>query len=238
MCATCGCSVPHVHAQPAGRTVLLEQDILAKNNRLAERNRAWFASRRIAAFNLMSSPGSGKTTLLERTIERLRGRAGVSVIEGDQETLRDAERIRGTGARAVQINTGSGCHLDAGMVADALRALDPPRGSLLFIENVGNLVCPALFDLGEGPKVVIASVTEGEDKPLKYPHMFRACDVLVLSKLDLLPHLQFDRERFFEYARTVNPRLRVFQVSALRGDGLEEWCSWLVDRSDPRAEAH
>src|SRR6266850_3847764 len=145
MCATCGCSVPHVHAQPAGRTVLLEQDILAKNNRLAERNRAWFASRRIAAFNLMSSPGSGKTTLLERTIERLRGRAGVSVIEGDQETLRDAERIRGTGARAVQINTGSGCHLDAGMVADALRALDPPRGSLLFIENVGNLVCPALL---------------------------------------------------------------------------------------------
>src|SRR3977135_3858231 len=138
MCATCGCSVPLVHAQPAGRTVLLEQDILAKNNRLAERNRAWFASRRIAAFNLMSSPGSGKTTLLERTIERLRGRAGVSVIEGDQETLRDAERIRGTGARAVQINTGSGCHLDARMVADALRALDPPRGSLVFIENVGN----------------------------------------------------------------------------------------------------
>jgi len=255
MCATCGCSegatpslagdpghdhdhsVAHVHAQPLGRAVLIEQDILAKNGRLAERNRAWFATRRIAAFNLMSSPGSGKTTLLERTIERLRGRAAVSVIEGDQETLRDAERIRGTGARAVQINTGSGCHLDAGMVADALRALDPPRGSLLFIENVGNLVCPALFDLGEGPKVVIASVTEGEDKPLKYPHMFRACEVLVLSKLDLLPHLQFDRERFFEYARKVNPRLRVFQLSALRGDGLEEWCSWLLERRGPRAEA-
>jgi hydrogenase nickel incorporation protein HypB len=262
MCATCGCSegatprlpgghdharsdhahdqdhsVPHVHAEPA-RTVLLEQDVLAKNNRLAGRNRAWFASRGIRALNLMSSPGAGKTTVLERTIERLRGRVTVSVIEGDQETLRDAERIRGAGARAVQINTGSGCHLDAAMVADALRTLDPPRGSLLFIENVGNLVCPALFDLGEGPKVVITSVTEGEDKPLKYPHMFRACDVLVLNKVDLLPHVQFDRQRFFEYVRKVNPRLQMFQVSATRGDGLDEWCSWLLERNAAGAKAH
>jgi hydrogenase nickel incorporation protein HypB len=261
MCATCGCSdgaspgvagaphehgdhlhahdhsVAHLHPRPAERTILLEQDLLAKNNRQAERNRAWFASRRIAALNLMSSPGAGKTTLLERTIERLRGRVGVSVIEGDQETVRDAERIRGAGARAVQINTGSGCHLDASMVADALRALDPPRGSLLFIENVGNLVCPALFDLGEGPKVVIASVTEGEDKPLKYPHMFRACDVLVLNKVDLLPHLQFDRERFLEYASKVNPRLRIFELSAVRGDRLDEWCTWLASQDVQRAEA-
>jgi hydrogenase nickel incorporation protein HypB len=259
MCATCGCSdgskaavsaaypahghphhgphehdhhehggVAHLHA--AARTIQLEQDVLAKNNRLAARNRGWFEGREISAINVMASPGAGKTTLLERTIERLGPSVRISVIEGDQETLRDAERIRAAGARALQINTGSGCHLDAEMLAQGLRVLDPPRGSLLFIENVGNLVCPALFDLGETTRVVVASVTEGEDKPLKYPHMFRACDVLVLNKIDLLPHLEFDRDGFLEHARTVNPRARVFQVSATRGDGLPEWCSWLKEQ--------
>jgi hydrogenase nickel incorporation protein HypB len=184
----------------------------------------------------MASPGAGKTTLLERTIARLGSSVRISVIEGDQETLRDAQRIRAAGARAVQINTGSGCHLDAEMLAQGLRVLDPPPASLLFIENVGNLVCPALFDLGETARVVVASVTEGDDKPLKYPHMFRACDVLLLNKIDLLPHVEFDRDRFLEHARMVNPRARVFQVSATRGDGLPEWCSWLKEQT-VRSEA-
>jgi hydrogenase nickel incorporation protein HypB len=223
-----------VHAQ--ARAIQLEQDVLAKNDRLAARNRGWFEGREIAALNVMASPGAGKTTLLERTIARLGSSVRISVIEGDQETLRDTERIRAAGARAVQINTGSGCHLDAGMLAQGLRVLDPPRRSLVFIENVGNLVCPALFDLGETTRVVVASVTEGDDKPLKYPHMFRACDVLLLNKIDLLPYVEFDRDRFLEYARMVNPRARVFQVSATRGDGLAEWCSWLQERgSTPMA---
>ncbi len=165
---------PHSHEDTHSRTIRLEQDILAKNNRLAERNRGWFEGRRILALNLMSSPGAGKTTLLERTIRDLGGELALAVIEGDQETLRDAERIRATGCKAVQINTGTGCHLDAEMLNRALKELDPPAGSVVMIENVGNLVCPALFDLGESARVVIMSVTEGEDKPLKYPHMFRA----------------------------------------------------------------
>jgi hydrogenase nickel incorporation protein HypB len=226
--------VPHVHAQ--ARVIQLEQDVLAKNDRLAARNRGWFEARQIAAINVMASPGAGKTTLLERTIARLGSSVRISVIEGDQETLRDAQRIRAAGARAVQINTGSGCHLDAEMLAQGLRLLDPPPASLLFIENVGNLVCPALFDLGETARVVVASVTEGDDKPLKYPHMFRACDVLLLNKIDLLPHVEFDRDRFLEHARMVNPRARVFQVSATRGDGLPEWCSWLKEQT-VRSEA-
>jgi hydrogenase nickel incorporation protein HypB len=218
---------PHSHEDTGTRTIRLEQDILAKNNRLAERNRGWFEGRRIFALNLMSSPGAGKTTLLERTIRDLGSKLALAVIEGDQETLRDAERIRATGCKAVQINTGTGCHLDAEMLNRALKELDPPAGSVVMIENVGNLVCPALFDLGESARVVIMSVTEGEDKPLKYPHMFRAADVMILSKADLLPHLEFDLAGCLEHVRRVNPKLEVLQLSATRGPGLDNWYEWL-----------
>ena len=189
-------------------TVAIEQAILAKNDHLAEHNRVWLADRGIAALNLMSSPGSGKTSLLERTIAELSGERPICVIEGDQETTFDADRIRRAGARAVQVNTGAGCHLDAPMVQRAIEALDPEPGSLLFIENVGNLVCPALFDIGEQAKVVIISVTEGHDKPLKYPHMFAAADLVVVNKTDLLPYVDFDLEIFTAYARSLNPGVR------------------------------
>jgi hydrogenase nickel incorporation protein HypB len=218
---------PERSAPSASRTIRLEQDLLAKNALLAERNRGWLEAKRITAWNLVSSPGAGKTTLLERTIRDLAGEVPISVIEGDQETALDAERIRATGCPVIQINTGSGCHLDAAMVASALRRMDPPSGSILMIENVGNLVCPALFDLGERGKAVIMSVTEGEDKPLKYPHMFRASRVLVLNKIDLLPYVGFDVERCVGWARQVNPRLSILQVSATHGDGLEQWYAWL-----------
>jgi len=255
MCAICGCSgshhhdhdheahdhhhhdehehahghdaVPHVHAHRSSQTISMEKDVLAKNALLAERNRGWLEGRQILALNVMSSPGAGKTTLLERTIERLSGDRPISVIEGDQATARDAERVRAAGAHALQINTGTGCHLDAQMIADGLRRLEPAAASLLVIENVGNLVCPALFDLGERFKVVVISVTEGDDKPLKYPHIFRTGDVLVLNKVDLLPHVSFDVRRFLDFANRINPRLRIFQVSATRGDGLDAWCQWL-----------
>jgi hydrogenase nickel incorporation protein HypB len=218
----------HHHSNlPATGTLHLQQQILAKNTLLAERNRGWCAGRNLLALNLVSSPGSGKTTLLERTIRDLGSELPLHVIEGDQETARDAERIRATGCKVVQINTGTGCHLDAAMVNRGLKQLDPPTGSVVMIENVGNLVCPALFDLGEQAKVVIVSVTEGEDKPIKYPHMFRASDVMLLNKIDLLPHLSFDVERCFGYAREVNPRLRIMSISATRGDGLSEWYAWL-----------
>jgi hydrogenase nickel incorporation protein HypB len=185
----------------------------------------------------MSAPGSGKTTLLERTIRDLRGELALCVIEGDQATSRDADRIRAAGCAAVQINTGAGCHLEADGLARGLRELDPPRGALVFVENVGNLVCPALFDLGERARVVVASVTEGEDKPIKYPHMFAACDALVLNKMDLLPHLSFDVDVFLAHARHVNPRLRVLPLSAQTGEGLSAWYDWLrevrtVDSAD------
>jgi hydrogenase nickel incorporation protein HypB len=217
----------HHHHHAPGTILSLEQQVLAKNDKLAERNRGWFAGRKILALNLVSSPGAGKTTLLERTIRDLGAEIPVHVIEGDQETARDAERIRATGCRVVQINTGSGCHLDAHMVAHGLEKLDPPLESLVMIENVGNLVCPALFDLGEAAKVLVVSVTEGEDKPLKYPHMFRASQVMLLNKIDLLPHLSFDVERCLQYARQVNPRLTILQISATTGEGLESWYSWL-----------
>jgi hydrogenase nickel incorporation protein HypB len=225
---------PHVHAR---RTVALERDILAKNDALAAENRAFFEARGIAAFNLTSAPGAGKTTLLEALLRRLAsGEAPipVAVVEGDQETERDAERIRAAGAPAIQINTGTGCHLDAEMVRAAVRALDPPRGAILFVENVGNLVCPALFDLGERAKVVLTSVTEGEDKPLKYPHMFRAAEVLVLTKIDLLPHVGFDLDGFLANSRRVNPGLRVFQLSARDGAGLEPFADWLSSQASAR----
>ncbi|EQD85196.1 hydrogenase expression protein HypC [Saccharopolyspora erythraea D] len=208
--------------------------MLAKNDRLAEQNRRWLSGNGVLALNLMSSPGSGKTTLLERTLRELGTEVGVSVVEGDQETRFDAERIRATGCRVVQVNTGAGCHLDAGMLGDALRALDPPRRSVVFVENVGNLVCPALFDLGERFRVVIASVTEGADKPLKYPHMFRTADLVVLNKVDLLPHLDFDVEAFAANVRQVRPRARIVEVSATTGQGLDRWYGWLRDSlADP-----
>lgn len=251
MCATCGCSDvaritdpaapagdpspahPHPHMDGHGhspsRTVALEQKVLARNDEQAARNRAWMAERGLVTINLMSSPGSGKTTLLERTIRDLSGQIGVSVVEGDQETMFDAERIRATGCRVVQVNTGAGCHLDADMLARALRTLDPPPSSVVFVENVGNLVCPALFDLGESARVVVMSVTEGADKPLKYPHMFRTADILLLNKTDLLPYVEFDMDLFHEYVSRLDRRVRVIQVSATRGDGIDDWRGWLLE---------
>ncbi len=204
--------------------------MLAKNNDCAQQNRRWFETHDVCALNLVSSPGAGKTTLLERTIRGLGKELAIHVIEGDQATDRDAQRIRDAGSRAVQVNTGAGCHLDAAMVARAIDELNPPRGSLLAIENVGNLVCPALFDLGERLKIVVASVTEGDDKPIKYPHMFRASDVMVLNKIDLLPHVEFDVDRCIEFARKANPRMEVFRVSSTRGDGLGAFHAWLREQ--------
>ena len=204
----------------------LEQRVLARNDELAADNRRWLADRGVVAVNLMSSPGSGKTTLLERTIREL-GRP-VSVVEGDQETAYDADRIRAAGARAVQVNTGSGCHLDATMVHQALVALDPEPASLVVVENVGNLVCPALFDVGEAAKVVVISVTEGDDKPLKYPHMFSVADLVVVNKTDLLPYVDFDVERVTTDARRLSPGVEVLSVSAKTGDGVEDWYGWLT----------
>ncbi|WP_408233369.1 hydrogenase nickel incorporation protein HypB [Paraburkholderia dipogonis] len=221
----------HEHEHEHSTSINLERDILAKNQLLAERNRGWLAGRSILALNLMSSPGAGKTTLLERTIHDLGNAFPLTVIEGDQATLNDAERIRATGVRVVQINTGTGCHLDAEMASRALTQLDPPMHSVVMIENVGNLVCPALFDLGEADKVLILSVTEGEDKPIKYPHMFQACSLLLLNKIDLLPHLRFDVERCIEYAKRVNPRMQILQVSAQSGEGMEGWYGWLRTRA-------
>lgn len=219
----------HAHAPglSQARMVQIEQDILSKNDGYADANRRRLAQRGIFAINLVSSPGSGKTTLLVRTIEALGTSLSATVIEGDQQTANDAERIRATGARALQINTGKGCHLDAQMVGDAIERLAPPDDSLLLIENVGNLVCPASFDLGEAHKVAILSVTEGEDKPLKYPDMFQAADLMLLNKIDLLPYLSFDVERALAAARQVNPRLQVLQVSATTGEGFDEWLAWL-----------
>jgi hydrogenase nickel incorporation protein HypB len=209
------------------RMVQIEQDILAKNNAYAAANRHWFDERGILALNLVSSPGSGKTALLVRTIELLKDRQAISVVEGDQQTSNDAERIRATGVAALQINTGKGCHLDGHMVGHALERLRPADESLFLIENVGNLVCPAAFDLGEHHKVAILSVTEGEDKPLKYPDMFRAADVLLLNKCDLLPYLEFDADLAEANARRVNPDLVIFRVSATSGEGFAAWVAWI-----------
>ncbi len=225
----------HSHAHAPGtstkRMVQIEQDILAKNNAYAAQNRGFFAGRRVFTLNLVSSPGSGKTTLLCKTIEQLRGRQQVAVIEGDQQTSQDAERIRATGAPAIQINTGKGCHLDAHMVGHALEKLDLPERSLLMIENVGNLVCPAAFDLGEAHKVVILSVTEGEDKPIKYPDMFRAASLMLLNKCDLLPHLDFSVKEAIAFARRVNPAIEIIEVSAKTGAGMAEWLDWIERKS-------
>ncbi len=220
-------SPAHTHAGMHDTTISLEAEILAKNDLLAERNRGWFDGRNILALNLVSSPGSGKTTLLERTITDLKASLPINVIEGDQETINDAARIKSTGCRVVQINTGTGCHLEADMLARGVKELNPPMDSVVMIENVGNLVCPALFDLGEKCKVAILSVTEGEDKPIKYPHMFRAAEVMILNKIDLLPYVNFNIEDCIGYARTVNPGIKIFQVSATTGDGMDDWYDWL-----------
>jgi hydrogenase nickel incorporation protein HypB len=217
----------HAPGLSQARMVQIEQDILGQNDALAVENRRRFAELGIFAVNLVSSPGSGKTTLLVRTIEALKGRHEVVVIEGDQETSFDADRIRATGARALQVNTGKGCHLDADMVGKAVGRLAPPAGSVLMIENVGNLVCPAGFDLGEAHKVVVLSVTEGEDKPLKYPDMFRRSSLMLLNKVDLLPHVDFDVARCVEYARRVNPGIRVIECSATKGQGMADWLAWI-----------
>ena len=251
MCATCGCSTleelqeaqqPHEHPHEPGHQhgaeVTLEQKILAKNDDLAGQNRAWLRERGILAVNLMSSPGSGKTTLLERSGRDLAGRLALAVIEGDQETDLDADRIRAAGSQVVQINTGSGCHLDAAMVGGALRTLDPAPGSVVVIENVGNLVCPALFDLGEAARVVLASVTEGTDKPLKYPQMFRSADLVVITKTDLGPYVDFDVARFGEYVGQVSPRARMIHLSSVTGDGLGPWYDWLTSRTPVASGAH
>jgi len=219
----------HTHApgvDPA-RMVRIEQDILAENNRYAEANRALFAERGILALNLVSSPGSGKTTLLVKTIEALKNRYPIAVIEGDQQTAFDAERIRATGVAAVQINTGKGCHLDAHQVGHALEKLPLPPRTLLFIENVGNLVCPAGFDLGEAAKVVLLSVTEGEDKPLKYPDIFAASALMVVTKSDLLAHVDFDLIKATEYARRVQPQIETIVLSARSGEGFNQWLAWI-----------
>lgn len=279
MCVVCGCAseAGHGHTHSAGeadgdlhygagpakmsvpgmspeRAIRLEQDVLGENNRLAARNRTHFQAHGLTTLNFVSSPGSGKTTLLCATIEALRRRASsaeVAVIEGDQQTRFDAERIRATGAPAIQVNTGKGCHLDAQMVADAFERLPshnhghghaghddhahPDHAHVrqfLFIENVGNLVCPAMWDLGESAKVAVLSVTEGEDKPLKYPDMFAASSLMILNKIDLLPHLDFDVERCVAYARRVNPGIEVLQLSATRGQGMDAWIEWLMARAE------
>jgi hydrogenase nickel incorporation protein HypB len=227
---------PHEAASPAvplhgagTETLELELDVLGRNDALAAENRAWLAAHGLVAINLMSSPGSGKTTLLERTIRETTERT-IQVVEGDQETLLDAERIRAAGARAVQVNTGSGCHLDAQMLRQALDQLAPETGSLVMVENVGNLVCPALFDLGEAARVVVISVTEGDDKPLKYPHMFAASDLVVVNKVDLLPYVDFDVEALTRHARTLCPGVEVLTVSARTGENLDAWYGWLAAR--------
>ena len=210
------------------RIVQVERDLLAKNDALAEQNRQHFASHDVLALNLVSSPGSGKTTLLVRTLNALKAQLAIGVIEGDQQTDNDAERIRATGVAAVQINTGKGCHLDAAMIGQALEQLPLPQGALLFIENVGNLVCPAAFDLGEAAKVVVLSVTEGEDKPLKYPDMFRAARLMLLNKCDLLPYLDFDVAQVIANAQRVNPDIEIIQLSATNGAGMEAWLDWIA----------
>lgn len=242
MCDSCHCgdsSQPAitlefpVQDQPhSSRKIVVERDVLDKNNSLAAANRQFFSQQRILALNLLSSPGSGKTSLLERTVRELKGEMAISVIEGDQQTSRDAERIRATGAPALQINTGSGCHLDAEMIHRALPHMKPLPHSLLFIENVGNLVCPALFDLGEAAKVAIISVTEGEDKPQKYPYLFRAASLCLINKIDLLPYLDFDLALCQELARQVNPALQFIALSAKSGEGLADWYQWLRHKFD------
>ncbi len=215
------------HSFNHGREIIIEQDILQKNNLLAERNRGYFEAKGVTTLNLVSSPGSGKTSLLVKTIHELKNKHKFYVIEGDQQTMNDAERIHSTGTQVVQINTGQGCHLDAIMIHNALKELDIEEKGFLMIENVGNLVCPALFDLGEAKRVVIMSVTEGDDKPVKYPTMFQSADLCIINKIDLLPYVDFNMDKAREYAEKVNHHLEFVELSVQSGKGLEEWYRWL-----------
>jgi|ERR1017187_609686 hydrogenase nickel incorporation protein HypB len=247
MCATCGCDSDghilihehelhnhvhdHSHTGNSKKVVEVEKDILYQNNLLAERNRGYFDAKNIFALNLVSSPGSGKTSLLEKTLTDLRGELDFFVVEGDQQTSNDADRIHATGTRVIQINTGKGCHLDAHMVLHAVQEMKPTENAVLFIENVGNLVCPAMFDLGEKERVVIMSVTEGEDKPLKYPDMFYTSTVCIINKIDLLPYVPFNLEKAEENALKINPRLRIIELSCTTGEGLGDWYGWIKSKS-------
>ena len=260
MCGTCGCGQPdmqhthehlhehahghahrdgheHAHEDTEARRVQVEADLLSKNDHIAAHIRDWLASRHILALNFVSSPGAGKTTLLERTLRDLHGELPFYVIEGDQQTDNDARRIAATGAPVLQVNTGAMCHLDAEMVHGALHRLEPCAGAVVAIENVGNLVCPSVFDLGEAAKVLVSSVTEGEDKPLKYPYMFRAARLVLLNKIDLAPHVDFDAAAFREYALRVNASLHILELSARTGGGLDAWYGWLRERSAALAAA-
>ena len=245
MCATCGCDSDvkvtmhdpghqhshdehdHHHDHAHKKTLAVEKDILHENNLLAERNRGYFDAKNILALNLVSSPGSGKTALLERTLTDLKGELDFAVIEGDQQTTNDADRIHATGTKVVQINTGKGCHLDAHMVLHAVQGMKPNQDSVLFIENVGNLVCPAMFDLGEKERVVIISVTEGDDKPLKYPDMFHSSTLCIINKTDLLPYVPFDMEKVKANAKKINPSLEIIELSCTNSEGLAAWYDWL-----------
>ena len=255
MCATCGCAGdgavvhahddahdhtqghPHGQVIPLGdaRTVQLQQKVLAKNDGIAAQNRDRLAERGVRMLNLMSSPGAGKTTLLECTARALADELDIAVIEGDQETALDASRISAAGCSVVQINTGSGCHLDAAMVARGLDELDPAPGTAVIIENVGNLVCPALFDLGEAHRVVLAAVTEGPDKPMKYPQMFRQANLVLLTKVDLLPYIEFDTDRYAADLARVSPAARLIHLSAVSGEGMDAWLDWLTAAAGPHA---
>jgi len=221
--------VDHDHSHE--KEIEVEQDILGKNNLLAERNRGYFEAKNILALNLVSSPGSGKTSLLEKTIKDLGKEIKFYVIEGDQQTMNDANRIDEAGAPVVQVNTGNGCHLDSDMINKAVKQLEVENDSVLVIENVGNLVCPSLFDLGEAARVVIISTTEGEDKPIKYPTMFQSSDICIINKTDLLPYLDFDMEKAKEYALQVNHHLKFFELSVKSGEGMEDWYKWLKEQS-------
>jgi len=229
MCGVCGCGEDEQHQHDHERLIKIEKDVLTKNDAYAEKNRDVFTKQGIAAMNLVSSPGSGKTTLLVKTINALKEKITMAVIEGDQQTTIDADRIAATHVPVKQINTGKGCHLDAHAISHAVHELGIQDNCLLFIENVGNLVCPALFDLGEKHRIVILSVTEGDDKPLKYPHMFHSSDLMLINKIDLLPYVQFDIERCIDYAKRLNPQIKVFQLSATTGEGMNDWYQWLCN---------
>ena len=244
MCGICGCSQSekqsshqhehghtHEHShdhQQAERLIKVEQELLSKNDAYAAQNRMYFKQQHIFALNLVSSPGAGKTTLLVETIKQLKDKLSIAVIEGDQQTEHDADRIRATGAAALQINTGRACHLDAHAIGHAVQTLKVAENSFLAIENVGNLVCPSSFDLGEAHKVVVLSVTEGDDKPLKYADMFYAADVMIVNKIDLLPYVDFDVDKCMAYARQVNPNIKIIQLSTTKGDNFSEWTDWLM----------
>ena len=237
MCIDCGCSTQaqtdqHQH-EP--RTIRIEEDLLAKNKRLAADNRQLFASNHLLVLNLVSAPGSGKTSILEQTLADLKGELNFSVLEGDQQTTNDADRIAATGVPVKQINTGAGCHLDAHMVGHGVESFDLVETDILMIENVGNLVCPASFDLGEDHKVAVLSITEGEDKPVKYPLMFRECEAALLNKIDLLPYLDFDKQKAIDFIHQVHPQMPVFEISAKTGEGFDAWIEWLKNKIRQKA---